>query len=544
MTGESKRIGPELIPEFQAKSPLDFFKISPGGIGTEEAVTAQFQKAMKAQEDYANALEQRYNQPNWFNVAAGFATPQLGGFLASMGSAAKVLGEQQEAQKAIMPTIARMRAEVAAGQLGFEQRTTQKKMFDDIKTGKLPMDEQTLQKLGEFGTDTDIYKSAKDYFDTQSKRQNQVINALIAQKDLTSLYAEFGVDWVNSQIDQIRKRFPNLEIPPGYMPSSSKTEGAPTSAAPSAAPGPVTPPGATVSASAPPVAEPTPTAIQGAPGASDLPRGSQVAAKKLETEEKVAATRKTSDELSAQANQGAKLYEAASTVYKAAAKPSLQKAFGLFEKGDALGVIGRALEQQNVSDVLADVRKQLTNLRLGADEKGRLIADFQAFENALNGLQYQVQQSITNPTDLRTKFEASSIPNVKNTQDAFLRGMARLASDGLSQYELNQAFQKTKNKPGFDIYDWQTSSPYADVMNAAKKRTTAVISNPASYTMPSFMQQGLQVGSTPQPSAAPSAKSTSPQAPAKRPAKREFGDKTYYLQPDGSYDTVEGGGRP
>lgn len=526
--GKESRI--EFVPEYQSKSPLDFLKISPGGIGTETAVTEQFQKAMKAQDDYANALERRFIQPNWFNVAAGFAKPQLGGFLASLGSASEALGEQEEAQRAIAPTVARMRAEVAAGQLGFEQRTTQKKMFDDIKAGKLPMDEQTLQKLGEFGTETDIYKSAKDYFETQSKRQNQVINALIAQKDLTGLYAEFGVDWVNSQIDQIRKRFPNLEVPPGYRPSA---EGAPTSAAPSAAPGPVTAPGATVSASAPPVAEPAPPAIQGAPGASNLPRAAQVEAGSQETAKKIELTRKTNDELSAQANQGARLYEAASTVYKAAAKPSLQKAFGLFERGDALGVIGRALEHQNVSDVLADVRQQITNLRLGADEKGRLLADFQAFENALNGLQYQVQQSIPNPTDLRTKFEASSIPNIKNTQDAFLRGMARLASDGLSQYELNQAFQKTKNKPGFDIYDWQTSSPYADVMNAAKKRTTALITNPASYTMPSFMQQGLQSSSTP----------SSPAKSSGRATERKFGNETYVLQPDGSYER-KGGSKP
>lgn len=164
----------EYTPEYQARSPLDFFKISPGGIGSDTAVTEQFQKASKAQEDYASALEQRFAQPNWFNVAAGFAKPQLGGFLASIGSASQALGEQQEAYKSIMPTVSRMRAEVAAGQLSFEQRMAQKKMFDDIKTGKIPMNEQTLQKMGEFGTETDIYKAAKDFFTTQSLRQDMV----------------------------------------------------------------------------------------------------------------------------------------------------------------------------------------------------------------------------------------------------------------------------------------------------------------------------------------------------------------------------------
>lgn len=507
MGNESTRVATEFTPEFQSKSPLDFLKISPGGIGTDTAVTEQFQKAMKAQDDYANSLERRFAQPNWFNVAAGFAQPTLSGFFGSLGNASRVLGEQQEAQKAVAPTIARMRAEVAAGQLGFEQRTSQKKMFDDIKAGKLPMDEKTLQKLGEFGTETDIYKAAKDYFTTQSTRQDQVINAMVAQKNLTGLYAQYGVQWVNNQIDQIRKRFPGLETPPGYIPS----EGGSASAAPSAAPGPATSSGPTVSPSAPPAPAPTPPAIQGAPGAGEMPRGAQVEAQSQQTTEKIAATRKTSDELSNQATQGSKLFEAASAVYKAAAKPTLQKAFGLFERGDALGVIGRALEKQNVSEALADVRQQLTNLRLGAKEKDTLISDFQAFEKALAGLQYQIQQGVTNPTDLRTKFEASSIPNVKDTQDAFLRGMARLASDGLSQYELNQAFQKIKNKPDFDIYDWQTSQPYADVMNAANKRTIAAITNPASYTPPDFIQRGLQGGSSPS-AARPAASATTPKA--------------------------------
>jgi hypothetical protein len=496
MGDESKRIGAELIPEFQAKSPLDFFKISPGGIGTEEAVTAQFQKAMKAQEDYANALEQRYNQPNWFNVAAGFAKPQLGGFLASLGSASQVLGEQQEAQKAIMPTIARMRAEVAAGQLGFEQRTTQKKMFDDIKAGKLPMDEQTLQKLGEFGTDTDIYKSAKDYFETQSKRQNQVINALVAQKDLTSLYAEFGVDWVNNQIDQIRKRFPNLEVPPGYRPSLSKTEGAPTSAAPSAAPAPTTPPGATVSASAPPAPEPAPPAIQGAPGASNLPRAAQVEAGSRETAEKIDLTRKTNDALQTQANNGAEIFKLAKNIYGAAAKKSLEPAFGMFEQGDALGVIGKALEDQQVSNVLGNVREQIQNARLGEyadpEKKKSALADLQVLERELSALQTLMQQGIINPTDMRTMYEAKSVPGKQNTQEAFLRSMARLASEGLSKYELNQAFQGMIKNPKFDIYTWTSSPAYASTMNKIGDRNSAIVKGTASYTMPSFMERGFQ----------------------------------------------------
>lgn len=153
-------------PEFQAKSPLDYTKIIPGGIGTDPSVTDKYMEANKATEDYANALEQRFAQPNWFKIAAGFAKPQLGGFIASLGSAAEAAGSQQEAARAIAPTVARMRAEVSAGQLGFQQRMAQKKMFDDIQLSGKPMTSDDLNRIGEYGTETDIYKAAKQKFDT------------------------------------------------------------------------------------------------------------------------------------------------------------------------------------------------------------------------------------------------------------------------------------------------------------------------------------------------------------------------------------------
>ena len=154
-------------PEFQAKSPLDYTKIAPGGIGTHPEVSEQFRKANQATEEYAKALENRFAQPNWFRIAAGFAKPQLGGFLASLGSASEELGRQQEAARAIQPSIARMRAEVSAGQLGFGQRMAQKEMADEINAGRIPLTADTVRKLGEFGTDTDIYKAAKQKFESE-----------------------------------------------------------------------------------------------------------------------------------------------------------------------------------------------------------------------------------------------------------------------------------------------------------------------------------------------------------------------------------------
>jgi len=59
------------------------------------------------------SLQERYAQPNWFKVSAGFLKPQLGGFGASLGSAFEALGENQEQQRALEVPLFKMRTELA-----------------------------------------------------------------------------------------------------------------------------------------------------------------------------------------------------------------------------------------------------------------------------------------------------------------------------------------------------------------------------------------------------------------------------------------------
>jgi len=73
----------------------------------------ELQKNVDASEFAAKALEQRYQDPNWFNVAAGFLKPQLGGFAASLGSANQALGEWQEQKRANEIPVYNARAQVA-----------------------------------------------------------------------------------------------------------------------------------------------------------------------------------------------------------------------------------------------------------------------------------------------------------------------------------------------------------------------------------------------------------------------------------------------
>ena len=88
------------------------------------------QLTLDAAEAGTEALAHRYDNPNWFNVAAGFFKPQLGGFAASLGSAGQALGENLEQQRAnAVPTYV-ARSQVALMKARQEQRVKANAMLE------------------------------------------------------------------------------------------------------------------------------------------------------------------------------------------------------------------------------------------------------------------------------------------------------------------------------------------------------------------------------------------------------------------------------
>ena len=82
----------------KSSSPMD---VTPGLAALQGMpIGSETQETQDAIDKGIKALEARYASPNWFNVAAGFFKPQLGGFSASLGSASQALGDFQEQQRA------------------------------------------------------------------------------------------------------------------------------------------------------------------------------------------------------------------------------------------------------------------------------------------------------------------------------------------------------------------------------------------------------------------------------------------------------------
>jgi Transglycosylase SLT domain len=93
-------------------NPLEsVFGKGPNPVYSDASDVAEYQKA---QQTFLDALQMRYSQPNWFKVAAGLAKPQLGGFMASLGSGAEALGENVEQQRQNLLPMAQLRAQMAS----------------------------------------------------------------------------------------------------------------------------------------------------------------------------------------------------------------------------------------------------------------------------------------------------------------------------------------------------------------------------------------------------------------------------------------------
>jgi hypothetical protein len=194
--------------------PEDFGKMNLAGVGEDEKITGAYQEALNARKDLANQLEQRYAQPNWFKVAAGFLKPQLGGFAASLGSASEALGENIENQRAISPTVAQMRARIAAQEVPMSQQFSQQEGYKKYrenyaKTGKHDINE--LGRLINLQPESSVGKTLKDVIASESTiagtQGKQLGTSLEAQEALAKYpYVDVGKFLEESQKGNIDKQ--------------------------------------------------------------------------------------------------------------------------------------------------------------------------------------------------------------------------------------------------------------------------------------------------------------------------------------------------
>ena len=155
-------------------------KINPAGASQEDL--SEYQKSLDAQ---IKALEQRYANPNYFKVAAGFLKPQLGGFFASLGSASEALGESVEQQRAAELPIAQMRSQLAQSKILTGQNKTVSDMVAEYQATGQPLTPEFVAKVKRIAPDAPSTKALMAQLETEQKQQQ--ITASQQQVELTRL---------------------------------------------------------------------------------------------------------------------------------------------------------------------------------------------------------------------------------------------------------------------------------------------------------------------------------------------------------------------
>jgi hypothetical protein len=432
-------------------------------------------KYLEAQRGFVKSLEDRYAQPNLWSVAAGFAKPQLGGFMASFGSAAQALGQQAEKQRDIQLPLYRARSELAAYEMGLKQKAKAAGKAEQIvgeKRTPTPTEQMDITSLTEGPT-----KGAEVGASAQRSQAEQIRAAITSATSFADAVNKLGPQFTMDQFGEFLRNNPSV-IPPAGTPEWLLKK-----------PGATTPVGTPAEPTGQPTAQPEKTARgrQPIPGldvdalTEEQYRNATNDYNTLKQEKYTGLTK----EVNQLAQGGRKVFETAQQIHNVASDPALAQIFAQFEKGNPAGIIGQMLESQNLSSTLAEMRKYATSARLGG---GDALTKLNKLETLMGTLQTEMQNAVINPTDQRTASEFASLPNLKNSQDAFLRSIRYIANEGLNKYENQFALQKASKTPQFDPNYWNITPAYKDAVRAASVRRDALVRTPATRDLPAFMR--------------------------------------------------------
>jgi hypothetical protein len=390
-------------PAFDIKSPLDISKWNP--VGDEvPSIAAEKQKTLDAQEKLVKSLEERYANPNWFKVAAGFLKPQLGGFAASLGSASQALGENVEAQRAIAPTIERMRAEVAQGRIGMETNKEQARQIEEYDRQGLN-DTAKLRKILSLAPNSDVGQSILKRLELESGRRAETGFSLDVQERLMKNPA---LKIINDPV------YKGIETDPTKQQAFVKS----------------------VEGARPAGVSPQEWASMGFTAKTD--------AIILAANEKAAQFLQEGQKASLEAERSHEVLDDLSALRKLAVDPSLAPLFSVAQNGDLFSQFRAFLDknpgntQGAVEGLVAATIARLKN----PDEVTRAKAD-KLIKNIAD-LEVKLRGTLNNPTDAASALSIARSPSLANSQAGFVGIVDQLGLGAYRDIELNSLRNKLR----------------------------------------------------------------------------------------------------
>ena len=178
----------------------------PAGMGLDQDARQEYLGAMN---EAMRALESRQN-PNFFNIAAGFLAPTKGGsFGESLGQASAAVGKQQEDQEARALPIAQMRAQIASQKFEMQKDASMLGALAQItgmpsggaamqalQSGEMSMNPGMMARLAQayplFATSPKIAEVIKNTFSMYGDLQKNIIEEKKLGRTDAELIAKFG----------------------------------------------------------------------------------------------------------------------------------------------------------------------------------------------------------------------------------------------------------------------------------------------------------------------------------------------------------------
>ena len=178
----------------------------PAGMGVDGDARQEYLGAMN---EAMRALENRQN-PNFFNIAAGFLGPtKSGSFGESLGQASAAAGKQQEDQEARALPIAQMRAQIASQKFEMQKEASMlgalaqitgmpngKDAVQALQSGEMAMNPGMMSRLAQayplIATSPKLAEIIKNTFGMYTDMQKNLIEERKLGRTDAELIAKFG----------------------------------------------------------------------------------------------------------------------------------------------------------------------------------------------------------------------------------------------------------------------------------------------------------------------------------------------------------------
>ena len=480
------------------RPPQDYnFSSGLANINPAEVPEEAIQKYRDSLDEGVKALQERYAQPNYFKIAAGFAKPQLGGFIASLGSAADAMGENVELERAQQLPISQMKAQIAQSNILLGQKQQQNNIYQEWLAkntgpdGKVaPMDATTFSRITSLGDSTPIANAAKAYYEGAQQSLNLNVAATTAMGKDPML-----------QLDDFAKFQTRSDIDPKQLEAKQKEFVK------------------VLDAGKPPQTDPAQWAAM-----SRYEKMEQAAAYATEQREKGMSVEEVMRQKADSAPDRLKLLGAIRGLAVGEGIPTIKtkdgteltgqqqmaKMLDMFGGSDVFQVAARAVADGKLGETLQGMDKYARQLGMTAEARDK----FQMLVKTLADQQVAMRNSSINPTDALSELQQAASPSIGNSQKAII-SLVDMMAHGEKANQERYNFAKEKKIPYGRL---ENNEEYLDLRRShAKKYKEIATSDPLMGAPAAYNPASGNVTSKPQAAPARQQGSGAPRASADAP---------------------------